>query len=150
MILDKVAPQHVDPKELQHLISVSTGFIDAYIIECHEHDPMLIPQNIVLSAQNTRLPAKTVVWHDVSLAVYAVNSPTLKDGIALIIEGDEIQQRFALVCDRMPESVRLRISEVVDDDVHIEAENNVFQYVYSQGKRYFIPNLDAIQTQLGL
>lgn len=144
-----VAPQHVDPQELQHLISVSTGFIDAYIIDCYEQDAMLLPQNIILSAQNTQLPTQSVFWHDVQLPVYAVHNPALKEGVALIIEGDEIHQRFALVCDRMPESVRLRISEVVDDEQPID-DQAVFQYVQSQGKRYFIPNLDEIQKQLGL
>ena len=27
----------IDQQELQHLITVSTGFIDAYIIECHQN-----------------------------------------------------------------------------------------------------------------
>lgn len=142
-------PQHVDPQELQHLISVSTGFIDAYIIDCYKHDAMLLPQNIVLSAQNISIPAESILWHDVQLPVYAVNDPSLTEGIALIIEGDEIPQRFALLCDRMPESVRLRISEVVDDEQAID-DPTVFQYVQSQGKRYFIPNLDEIQKTLGL
>ncbi len=32
----------ISQQELQHLITVSTGFIDAYIVECHGKDPMLI------------------------------------------------------------------------------------------------------------
>ncbi|MEB3767476.1 hypothetical protein [Acinetobacter sp. MD2] len=150
MLPKNVAPQHVDPQELQHLISVSTGFIDAYIIECYGQDAMLLPQNIVLSAQNTIFPTKTVLWHDVQLPVYAVNDPHIQAGIALIIEGDEIPQRFALLCDRMPESVRLRISEVVDDEEELVENDVVFQYVRSQGKRYFIPDLEQIQHKLGL
>ncbi|MCP5774188.1 hypothetical protein NL389_30665, partial [Klebsiella pneumoniae] len=46
---NKMADQ-ISQQELQHLITVSTGFIDAYIIDCHGKDPMLLPQNIVLSA----------------------------------------------------------------------------------------------------
>ena len=44
----------MDQQELQHLITVSTGFIDAYIIECHQQVPMLLPQNIVLSAMDVK------------------------------------------------------------------------------------------------
>ena len=40
----------INQQELQHLITVSTGFIDAYIIDCFDNVPMLLPQNIVLSA----------------------------------------------------------------------------------------------------
>ena len=31
---------NMDQQELQHLITVSTGFIDAYIIECNDQVPM--------------------------------------------------------------------------------------------------------------
>ena len=44
-VLDQISQQ-----ELHHLITVSTGFIDAYIIQCYGKVAMLLPQNIVLSA----------------------------------------------------------------------------------------------------
>jgi len=47
MAIDKKVTAQIDQQELQHLISVSTGFIDAYIIECRDQVPMLLPQNIV-------------------------------------------------------------------------------------------------------
>ena len=140
---------NIDQQELQHLISVSTGFIDAYIIECYNQVPMLIPQNIVLSAQNSDTHVKTLSWHDIDLPVYAINNPNLKDGIALIIEGEETTQRFALLCSEMPEGIRLRISEVVDDDRPVD-DVKVFQYVVSEGKQYQIPNLVEIQRTLGI
>ena len=48
----------ISQQELQHLITVSTGFIDAYIIDCHGKEAMLLPQNIVLSAldSETQVP----------------------------------------------------------------------------------------------
>lgn len=36
------------------------------------------------------------------------------------IESEDISQRFALVCKSMPVSVRLRISEVVDENDDIQ------------------------------
>ncbi len=59
---------------------------------------------------------KTVEWHDLHLPVYAINRATKLDGVALVIEGDDACQRFALMCNEMPKSIRLRISEVVDDE----------------------------------
>ena len=44
----------ISQQELQHLITVSTGFIDAYIIDCHGKEAMLLPQNIVCSNLCTR------------------------------------------------------------------------------------------------
>ncbi|MHA3081220.1 hypothetical protein [Acinetobacter sp. ANC 5383] len=140
---------NIDQQELQHLISVSTGFIDAYIIECYNQVPMLIPQNIVLSAQNTETQANVLTWHDVNLPIYAIHHPDMKEGIALVIEGDEITQRFALLCNEMPRGIRLRISEVVDDDRLID-DPKVFQYVVAEGKQYQIPNLVEIQRELGI
>lgn len=139
----------IDQQELQHLISVSTGFIDAYIIECYNQVPMLIPQNIVLSAQNSMTQVQELSWHDVNLPIYAINNPNVREGIALVIEGEEITQRFALLCNEMPQGIRLRISEVVDDDRPID-DVKVFQYVVSEGKQYQIPNLVEIQRELGI
>lgn len=106
----------MDQQELQHLITVSTGFIDAYIIECYQQVPMLLPQNIVLSAMDVKNGIKHIEWHDVKLPVYSIHNETDSRAVALVIESEDIRQRFALVCKSMPVSVRLRISEVVDEN----------------------------------
>ena len=139
----------IDQQELQHLITVSTGFIDAYIIQCHQKVPMLLPQNIVLSAMDTQTNVDHIEWHDLKLPVYAVNDPAQKQGVALVVEGDDVSQRFALVCNEMPESIRLRISEVVDEEVKVD-DDKVFKYVKMGGKQSYVPHLQNIQSQLGL
>lgn len=139
----------IDQQELQHLITVSTGFIDAYIIQCHEKVPMLLPQNIVLSAMDTQTSVDHIEWHDLKLPIYAVNDPASKHGVALVVEGDDVSERFALVCNEMPESIRLRISEIVDEELDVD-DSNVFKYVKIGEKQYYVPNLQNIQTQLGL
>lgn len=144
----KMADQ-ISQQELQHLITVSTGFIDAYIIDCHGKDPMLLPQNIVLSALDSDTQVKVVEWHDAQLPVYAVNDPTRKSGVALVIEGDEVHQRFALMCNEMPKTIRLRISEVVDADQQV-ADPAVFQYVRMGDQLFHIPQMGYIQSSIGL
>ena len=139
----------IDQQELQHLITVSTGFIDAYIIQCYQKVPMLLPQNIVLSAMDTQTSVDHIEWHDLKLPVYAVNDPNEKQGVALVIEGDDVSERFALVCDEMPESIRVRISEIVDEERDVD-DNKVFKYVKMGEKQFFVPHLQNIQTQLGL
>ncbi|ENU93818.1 hypothetical protein LF296_15030 [Acinetobacter vivianii] len=139
----------IDQQELQHLITVSTGFIDAYIIECHQKVPMLLPQNIVLSAMDTQTNVEHIEWHDLKLPVYAVNDPEQKQGVALVVEGEDVSQRFALVCNEMPESIRLRISEIVDEEREID-DDKVFQYVKMGENKFYVPNLQNIQAQLGL
>lgn len=145
---NKMADQ-ISQQELQHLITVSTGFIDAYIIDCHGKDPMLLPQNIVLSALDSNTQVKIVEWHEVQLPVYAVNDPSRQNGVALVIEGDEITQRFALMCNEMPKTIRIRISEVVDVDQPVN-DPAIFQYVRMNEQLFHIPNMTNIQATIGL
>lgn len=133
-------------QELQHLITVSTGFIDAYIIRCHAKPPMLLPQNIVLSALDSPTHVKYVEWHDKNLPVFHLNDPERKLGVALVIEGEEIEQRFALMCEEMPKSIRIRISEVVDDNQTIE-DRSIMQFVKIGSDLYHVPDLSYIQSQ---
>ena len=137
----------MDQQELQHLISVSTGFIDVYKVPCFEQASMLLPQNIVLSAQTSKTDVKRYKWHDVYLPVYPLNSPQLKEAVALIIEGDIPQERFVLLCDEMPETIRLRISEMVDEDRPTNNEH-IYQYVSLQDQVYQVPALDKIYNSI--
>lgn len=144
---------NMDQQELQHLITVSTGFIDAYIIECNDEVPMLLPQNIVLSAMDVKNGVKYIEWHDVKLPVYSVHNAMDSRAVALVIESEDISQRFALMCKSMPVSVRLRISEVVDENEDIQESlqhPTVFRYVRMQDRRYHVPNLQYIQNSLHL
>jgi hypothetical protein len=141
----------MDQQELQHLITVSTGFIDAYIIECHQQVPMLLPQNIVLSAMDVKNGIKYIEWHDVKLPVYSVHDEIDSRAVALVIESEDISQRFALVCKSMPVSVRLRISEVENEDIQESLKHpTVFKYVRMDNQRYHVPNLQYIQNSLHL
>ncbi|MFW6744394.1 hypothetical protein ACODTT_09705 [Acinetobacter pittii] len=143
----------MDQQELQHLITVSTGFIDAYIIECHQQVPMLLPQNIVLSAMDVKNGIKHIEWHDVKLPVYSVHNEIDSRAVALVIESEDISQRFALMCKSMPVSVRLRISEVVDenDDIQESLQHpTVFKYIRMDNQRYHVPNLQYIQNSFHL
>lgn len=141
--------EKINQQELQHLITVSTGFIDAYIIDCYGKEPMLLPQNIVLSALDSNRQVQSVEWHETMLRVYSVSEPSNKNGVALVIEGDDATQRFALMCNEMPKTVRIRISEVVDADQDV-TDSTIFQYVRMGDKIYHIPNMANIQASIGL
>ncbi|PZQ91318.1 MAG: hypothetical protein DI542_06570, partial [Acinetobacter johnsonii] len=110
---------------------------------------MLLPQNIVLSALDSDTQVKTVEWHDLHLPVYAISRPDQMEGVALVIEGDDASQRFALMCNEMPKSIRLRISEIVDDESPVN-DPTIFQLVRMGDETYHVPNLNKIQTSLGL
>ncbi len=47
-------------------------------------------------------------------------------------------QRFALMCNEMPRTIRLRISEVVDERKCGSDQSNVFQYVRNGKIRHSI------------
>ncbi len=102
---------------------------------------------------DVRNGVKHIEWHDVKLPIYSVHNTTDQYAVALVIEGEDISQRFALMCKTMPLSVRLRISEIVDEiDERQEAEQHptIFKYVRMQDRRYHIPNLEYIEKTLGL
>ncbi|WP_180082163.1 hypothetical protein [Acinetobacter sp. YH12201] len=143
------AVDRISQQELHHLITVSTGFIDTYIIDCYGKEAMILPQNIVLSALDSATKVPFVEWHELKLPVYAVNDPERKTGVALVIEGDDVSQRFALMCNEMPKTIRLRISEVVDEE-RTATDPDVFQYVRMGDQVFYVPNLEHIQSSLGL
>ena len=66
-----------------------------------------------------------------------------------MIEGDEVHQRFALMCNEMPKTIRLRISEVVDADQQV-TDPAVFQYVRMGDQLFHIPQMGYIQSSIGL
>lgn len=133
-------------EQIQSLITTSTGFLDVYEIPVHGDVPLLIPQNMILSAMSVKANEKLVEWHDKQLPTYLVHQPNLSEVTALVVEGEQETTRFALLCDRMPNSLRLRISEVVD--VEKDAPAQTYQYVQVNGKDYQVPNLRAIQQQV--
>lgn len=139
----------ISQQELHHLITISTGFIDAYMIQCYNKPSMLIPQNIVLSAIDSSTHVDYVEWHETKLPVYALHSPEKTLGVALVIEGDEDQERFVLMCDEMPQSLRLRISEVIDDNQEIK-DPLIFQYVKVGEDIFHIPHMKNIQAEMKL
>ena len=147
--IEKSAIDKISTRELQHLITVSTGFIDAYIIDCYDKAPMLLPQNVVLSAQNSPTYVNVVEWHEKKLPTFSVSDPKKTLGVALIIEGEDADERFALMCNEMPSSIRLRISEVVEAEDSIK-DKTILQYVKIGDKTYHVPDLDQIQLQIGI
>ncbi|KAA8734436.1 hypothetical protein F4V57_05625 [Acinetobacter qingfengensis] len=137
---------HLSQENLQSLIATSTGFIDAYDIPVHDDANILLPQNMVLSAMKVGANSHYVEWHEKQLPTYNLCTPEADDVTALVIEGEEENTRFALLCDHMPESLRLRISQV--SDINRPVSDTVYQYVEVDGHVYQIPNLANIQKQL--
>lgn len=135
--------------DFQNLMTISSGFLDVYIVECDGHVPMLIPQNIVLSALDTSTQVDHIFWHNLKLPVFSVTSNAVASGVALVIAAEQANERFALICQHMPKSIRLRISEVIDDDAHID-HPLVFKYVRIAEQQYFVPKFDYISSHLGL
>lgn len=134
-------------QEIHHLITVSTGIIDVYVLEAHLEVPLLLPQNIVISVFDAVTGQTRLSWRDQDLAVWAVHTADAKQALALVIEGEEESQRFIVLCDHMPEALRLRISEVIDDEQIIN-DPRVFKYVKRGEQRYIVPNLHVVAQQL--
>ncbi len=133
-------------EQIQSLIATSTGFIETYIIPVHGDAAILLPQNMVLSAMSVSAQASEVEWHEKFLPTYIIHKPDLQEVTALVIEGDTEETRFAILCDSMPETLRLRISEVLD--LNKPVPDSVYQYVEVNGQEYQVPHLTNIQRKL--
>lgn len=133
-------------EQIQSLIATSTGFIETYLIPVYKGATILLPQTMVLSAMSVTANSSEVEWHDKFLPTFIVHSPDLQEATALVIEGDEEATRFAILCDSMPKSLRLRISEVQDLDK--EPSNLIYQYVRVNDEEYQVPHLTNIQRKL--
>lgn len=134
-------------QEFSELMTVSAGFVDIFKIRCANQATIVLPQNLILSVKNHQHGAEHIQWHDAILPVYAVHEPEAEDVIALIIENDDIDQRFVILCDDMPEAHRLRISEVVDV-YGVDKEVCVFQYVRIHQELCQIPVLNEIYAKI--
>ena len=78
-----------------------------------------------------------------------MSNPNITLGVALVVEGEQANQRFALMCNEMPKSIRLRISEVVDDNRTIK-DKSVAYYVLIGQTTYHVPDLEFIQKKIGI
>lgn len=74
-------------EQIQSLITTSTGFLDVYEIPVHGDVPLLIPQNMILSAMSVKANEKLVEWHDKQLPTYLVHQPNLSEVTALVVGG---------------------------------------------------------------
>ncbi|MFB2538960.1 MULTISPECIES: hypothetical protein [unclassified Acinetobacter] len=133
-------------QQVQSLLATSIGFIEAYKIQTYGDVPIVLPQNVVISALNVDANTQRVEWRDGFIPAYHVNNQDATQAIALVIETDEAHKNFAMICDDMPEPMRLRISEVKDIDK--ECEKFVFQYVTVDGQECQIPHITNIQNHL--
>ena len=131
-------------QELQHLITVSTGFIDAYIVPHYGQPAMLLPQNIVIAAMDVATNVDRVEWHEYRLPVLRCYAPERALGVALVLDGEHEDEHFAILCDEMPKTVRLRISEMTDIDGE-EHNESIYQLVKVNDITYQIPHLRQIQ-----
>lgn len=140
----------LETQELRDLLTLSTGSIDAYIIESQDKVPMLLPQSIVLAALDSLANVEFIQWHDFQLPFFNLNGATQRNGVALVIEGESNEQRFALLCKSMPRAMRIRISDMVDDESQPILDLTIKHYVRIANKIYHVPDLNYIQKQMGL
>jgi hypothetical protein len=101
-----------------------TGFIDAYIIDCYDKAPMLLPQNVVLSAQNSPTYVNVVEWHEKKLPTFSVSDPKKTLGVALIIEGEDADERFALMLSSASTTSEIRSRIELGISLHIKAKRS--------------------------
>lgn len=136
-----------DASHTMSLLTTTTGFVDVYVIEADQQLPWLIPQNLVLAALSAESGIQEIEWRDNNLPVLSlVNAQTAKP-VALVIESLN-GQRFALLAEKMPDSHRVRISSLHDEDEQEAVDPFVFQVVKMQDQLYQVPNFEKINQHL--
>lgn len=133
--------------DLNHIIAISSGFVDVFKIRCHGQPTIVLPQNLILSVQTHSTAEKNLIWQGKELPIYVAHQPDKQEAIALITGNIQLEQYFVILCDDMPEALRLRISEVTD--VHgLDEKKNVFQYIRVNKELCQIPVLEEMYADL--
>ena len=138
---------HMLQEDLQSLIATSTGSMDVYDITAYGNANMLLPQKMILAAMQCADRPAYLEWHNKMLPVFNQASPNKQGEVtALVIDSEKEATRFMILTDRMPKSLKLRISQMRDIDRPIS--EFVYQYVKVDEKIYQIPNIDQIKQKL--
>ena len=136
-----------DASYTMSLLTTTTGFVDVYVIDADQQLPWLIPQNLVLAALSAESGIQEIEWRDNNLPVLSLVNTRIAKPVALVIESLN-GQRFALLTEKMPDSQRVRISSLHDEDQQPANDPFVFQVVKMQGQSYQIPDFEKINQHL--
>ncbi|RYY80467.1 MAG: hypothetical protein EOO69_02020 [Moraxellaceae bacterium] len=136
-----------DASHTMSLLTTTTGFVDVYVIEADQQLPWLIPQNLVLAALSAESGIQEIEWRDNNLPVLSLVNTKIAKPVALVIESLN-GQRFALLAEKMPDSHRVRISSLHDEDEQAATDPFVFQVVKMQDQLYQVPNFEKINQHL--
>lgn len=137
----------VAAKDKVNLLTAATGVIDVYRIHVYGQLSWLIPKNLVLSVLNHSGKSESIYWNEQDLKVMDLCTPDQTQSIILIIEGVDTHPRCALRVDQMPESIRIRISSLKDDQ-EASLEPFTFQIVWLDGEQCQIPDFNKIYQHL--
>lgn len=133
-----------DIGQTMSLLTTTTGFVDVYVVNAHEQLPWLIPQNLILAALSAESGLKTIEWREQQLPVLSLHNPQNTKPIALVVEALGGYQRFVLLIDKMPDTLRVRISSLHDVDMEAVSEVFNFQIVKMENQLYQVPDFEKI------
>lgn len=136
-----------DASYTMSLLTTTTGFVDVYVIDADQQLPWLIPQNLVLAALSAEFGIQEIEWRDNNLPVLSLVNTQIAKPVALVIESLN-GQRFALLTEKMPDSQRVRISSLHDEDQQPANDPFVFQVVKMQEQSYQVPDFEKINQHL--
>lgn len=136
-----------DASYTMSLLTTTTGFVDVYVIDADQQLPWLIPQNLVLAALSAESGIQEIEWRDYNLPVLSLVDKQVAKPVALVIESLN-GQRFALLTEKMPDSHRVRISSLHDEDQHASNDPFIFQVVKMQEQFYQVPDFEKINQHL--
>jgi hypothetical protein len=134
-----------------NLLTTTTGLIDIHIVHAVGEPAWLIPQSLVLDVLPVPSDSETLVWNGQQLPILSLLGQQ-KVGVrtvsAVVVEAESDQQRFVLLSQQEPDSQRVRISGLHDEDQADHGLQYCFQLVRLEGGHYQIPDLDQVSRQL--
>lgn len=141
-----------DVSQTINLLTTTTGLIDIHIVHAVDEPAWLVPQSLVLDVLAAPSDSETLTWNGQQLPVLSLLGQQ-KTGVhtvrAVVIESESDQQRFALLSQQEPDSQRVRISGLHDEDQADHGFKYCFQLVRLEGDHYQIPDLDKVSQSLG-
>lgn len=148
------------------LLTVENGILEAAIIPARNQPDWLVPKSLILAIDSYEERIWTYLWRNQEVAVYHLVPKSDQVDKLIVLEGNSDVHRIALQTHGDIYYKNLRISDVKDDALSGQAQNDImmvapklmdgennkldfiYQVVSVEGVPYIVPELDLIAHRL--
>lgn len=144
--------------EAVSLLTTNNGMLDVTIIPAFNQPDWIIPSSLILHVDDCQEYTSIHTWQQQSVPVFHLFPQDQTPDKVIVLEGNTVEQRFALQTIGALHELQARISEVKDTDLLEPSEQTtvdekfvlsyLFQTVNIDQIDYLVPDLDKIAHHL--